>query len=99
MSIKATDITGGSWKVEYPSDGRAPIRITTDGPIFPGATNAMEIARMTKSVWVRHNARAFSAVPEMLGVCRELIHGGGTAESLQKAIDLANLALAKVEVK
>jgi hypothetical protein len=99
MSIVATDITGGSWKVDYPSDRRAPIRITTNGPLFPGATNAMEIARMTKNVWVHYNARAFSAVPEMLGVCRELIHGGGTAESLQRAIDLANLALAKVEAK
>lgn len=97
MSIKATDITAGSWKVEWPDDGRAPIRITTDGPIFPGATQPMEIARMTKSVWVRHNARAFAAVPEMLAACRELIHGDGTAESLQRSLDHARAALAKYE--
>ena len=43
------------------------------------------------------DARLIAAAPSLLSVCEELIQGDGSAESLQRAIDLAHAALTKVK--
>lgn len=39
------------------------------------------------------NLALIKSAPDLYGACWELIHGGGTNESLQRAIDLARVAL------
>ncbi len=39
------------------------------------------------------NLRLITAAPDLYAACRELIHGDGTDASLQRAIDLARIAL------
>ncbi|MES2531952.1 MAG: helix-turn-helix transcriptional regulator [Pseudomonadota bacterium] len=48
---------------------------------------------------VKNESRLSAAAPELLAACIELIRGDGTADSHQRAIDLASAAIAKATTR
>lgn len=85
-----------SWTVagEPMTVGRYPLK-----NVIPIARDGAVIAHVNCAFGetaARQEARLIVAAPDLYDVAYELIHGDGTADSIQRCIDMARAALAKV---
>lgn len=53
--------------------------------------------RVCRNIETEEDAHLIKACPDLYAACAELIRGGGTSESLQRAIDLARYALDRAD--
>lgn len=68
-----TSHTQGPWIVANRRDQRNPLLVTTSGPVFDGAVNAAEIARISDCGHQRANARLIAAAPDLLSAMHRII--------------------------
>jgi hypothetical protein len=100
-AISNLSFTAGPWVVRevHPGRSNTPM-LQVAHSAEPGTWAVCQIVRGTRSISERRaNARLLAAAPDLYAACSELIHGDGTADSMQRVIDMARAALAKVDAR